>query len=295
MTISLLLLAVAAGPFDGAPTVAPQWVGDARPKGEVRRIVSLAPSLTELLFALELGDHVVGVSKFADHPAEATRRPKVGGFLDPNVEAIVALKPDLVLAVANAGNRAALARLSELGVPAYAVPGNAFADTAHAIRAVGALLGGPTKARATRMIAGLRAGADRIRARYAGRPAQRVLVVFSYDPLIVAGDQSLAHTALALIGARNVAPAGRGYPQIGLEGLVVAAPEVIVDAATTMGSPAAPPWRGLDAVPAVAKGRVRAVPLALTLRPGPRILEGVEALAAAIYGAPGPAAKSSSK
>jgi iron complex transport system substrate-binding protein len=276
----LFALVAAARPWEAAPTVAPQWVGPARPRGAVTRVVTLAPSVTETLFALGVGDAVVGVSRFDDRPAAVAALPKVGGFIDPSVEAIVALRPHLVLAAANAGNRPALERLSSLGIPVYAVPGNSLADVFVATRAVAAQVG--AEPAAERVLGELAA-----RLTAAGAPKRaplKVLVVFGHDPLVAAGPGSLADTVLGLLGAKNAAGGvDKPYPQLGPEALVVAQPDVIIDATGAHGAPQTAPWRGLDTIPAVRSGRIHALPLATLLRPSPQLMEGVEALSALLW------------
>ncbi|MCA9553269.1 MAG: ABC transporter substrate-binding protein [Myxococcales bacterium] len=289
----LFALLGAARPWEAAPSVPPQWVGPARPAAgaKIERVVSLAPSVTETLFALGRGDRVVGVSRFDDRPAEVATLPKVGGFTDPNVEAIVALRPDLVLAAANASNRPGLERLSALGIPVYAVPGNSLADVFVATRAVAERMG--AEAEAERVLAALSARLEAATARRRG--AVKVLVVFGHDPLVAAGPGSLADTVLGILGARNAAGGvDKPYPQLGPEALVMAQPDVIIDATGEHGVAQSAPWRGLDGIPAVKQGRIHALPLATLLRPSPRLMEGVEALDALLWPpaplAPAPAA-----
>jgi len=278
----LLALLTGAAPWEAAPSVTPQWVGAARPaKGAtIRRIVTVSPSATEILFALGAGARVVGVSRFDDRPEAVKRLPKVGGFSDPNVEAIIALEPDLVVAAANADNRPALERVAALGVPVFAVPGNSFADAFVATRAVAEHLGPGGVAAAQEVLDDMK---RRLRAVPRLPRAPRVLVVFSKAPLIVAGPGSVADAALGLVGAKNVAAqAARAYPSWSLEALVAARPDVIVDATGAHGRSQPDPWAGLDVVPAVAAGRVLELDLATSLRPSPRFVEGVEALGRAL-------------
>jgi ABC-type Fe3+-hydroxamate transport system substrate-binding protein len=116
-----------AAPWTAPPSFEPRWLS-ARPARAPQRIVTVAPSLTELVFALGAGARVVGVTQFDDFPPEVTRLPRIGGFLDPSVERILELRADLVIAAPNASNRVPLDRLVALGVPVLVVPGNGFAD-----------------------------------------------------------------------------------------------------------------------------------------------------------------------
>lgn len=285
MKAALLLgLLLGAPPWSAPPSVAPQWVGDARPAPgvAVERVVTVSPSATEILFALGLEERVVGVSRFDDRPPRVKELPKVGGFTDPNVESIVALRPDLVVAAANAENRPALEAVSKLGIPVYAVPGNTFADVFAATRGLAEILGPEVEAEAESVLSRLRRQVEALEARDT-KDRLRVLVVFARAPLIVAGPGSLADSALDLLGVKNVAEgARRAYPHYSPEMLVAARPDVIVDATGAHGAQQPAPWAGLDVVPAVKRGRVVSLDLAVLLRPSPRFVEGVKALDAAL-------------
>ena len=281
--LACIALLVLGSPVDDPPSVPPQWLSSARPK-VIARVVTVAPSLTELLYGLGLYDRVVAVSRYDDYPAGVEKLPRVGGFLDPNVEAIVGLRPDLVLAVPNQGNRPALDRLARLGVPVYVVPGNTFADVFVAIRAVGALFPGEGAKAAVRLEAELVAELRRIEEARVGRSGPKVAVVYGYEPLILAGPGSFADTMLEVLGAQNLVQTGSAYPQYSAEALVRGAPEVILDATEAHGVGAAP-WARFTDLPAVRAGRVHAVPLGSLLRPGPRLLEGLRLLERLLYSA----------
>jgi iron complex transport system substrate-binding protein len=280
ITALALLLAM---PWDEAPSVEPQWLGGARPK-MFGKVVTVAPSLTELLFSIGLGDRVVAVSRYDDYPPEATKLPRIGGFLDPNVEAIVGQRPDLVLAVPNSGNRPSLERIAALGVPVYVVPGNTFADVFASVRAIGVLFGGDAQKRAEALDAALKAKLVELAAGSADRPRPKVVVIYGYDPLILAGPGSFADTMIAALGGINVVKSTSTYPQYSAEELLVAAPEVILDATEAHGARNGP-WARLGTIPAVKNGRVHQVPLGSILRPGPRLLEGLELVARLLQGA----------
>ena len=129
----LLLVASAASAVE-----APQYLGP-KPKSEVRRVVTLAPSLTETVLALGAGERLIGVSRFDTFP-EVKSLPRVGGFVDPSVEAVLALKPDLVLVQPAPGNQKPVEKLAELGVPILALPMHTIAETLASIREVGRVL-----------------------------------------------------------------------------------------------------------------------------------------------------------
>jgi iron complex transport system substrate-binding protein len=246
--------------------------------------VTLAPSLTEWVFELGRGDRVVGVSRFDEHPPAVRALPRVGGFLDPSVEAIVALRPSLVLAAPAGGNRGALERLAALSIPVLVLPANRLEDVEWTLEALGPALG--AEARAGALALGLRRRLEALRGRRRAGPAPRVAVVYGYQPLVVAGPTSLAGGLLVALGARNVVEGGSDYPRLSPEALRLAAPDVILDAAALHGLPGAPPWATWARVPAVRDRRVHPLPEAGLLVPGPRLAEGAEALADLLFPPP---------
>ncbi|MFN8545125.1 MAG: helical backbone metal receptor [Candidatus Binatia bacterium] len=270
---ALLVLALAAGCGAApAPPVA----------SPPRRIVALAPSVTELVFALGAGDRVVGVCGQCDYPAEAARLPRVGGYLNPSVEAVLAARPDLVLAVPSPGNREAVRTIERAGVRVLVAEDRTLDRLWASVHALGVALG--TEAVAAGLVADIQARLGAVRARVAAVPSRRVLLVVGHSPLTVAGPGTLQDELLAIAGATNVAQdAGAPWPQLSLEVVIARAPEVIVDAAmgTEAGSQAL--FAGLATVPAVRYGRV--VPLApdALFRAGPRVADAATALARAIH------------
>lgn len=277
--IALLLTALAA-PTAAPPSVKPQWLSKQRPK-KIERIVTVAPALTELLFELGVGDRVVGVSRYDDVPESVKALPKVGGFLDPNVEAIVALRPDLVLAVANAGNRIHLERVAKLNVPVYVVPGNTFADIFSATDAVGSVLGGDAAKRAAELNARLTDTVRDLERANRGKHRTKTLVIYAYNPLVVGGPGSFVDRIIEVAGGDNVAKVGSEYPTYSIEHVLETAPEVIIDA--TEVATEAPPWKSWTSVPAVRDGRVHRVTMGGFMRPGPRIVEGLRRMSAFLH------------
>lgn len=268
----LLALALGAGGGSVAPAVA----------APAARVVVLAPSATETVFALGAGDRVVGVCGQCDHPAAAARLPKVGGYLSPSVESVLGVRPDLVIAVPSPGNREAVRAVERAGVRVVVVQDRQLADLWTSIATLATALDVPEAG--TRLAAELRAGLDAVRARVAGRPRPRVLLVIGHSPLIVAGGGTLQGELVALAGGTNVAAdVGGAWPQVSVELVIDRAPEVILDAA--MGTEAG--GRGLfarlDTVPAVRHGRIVPVTSDTIYRAGPRVPEAAALLADAIH------------
>jgi iron complex transport system substrate-binding protein len=258
------------------------WVGRP-PAGGARRIVTLAPSMTDYLVALGATDRIVGVTR-VDHAPEVAARPRVGGFLDPSPEAVLGLKPDLVLWVTDGGALAAVRRLAELSAGTFAIlaiPIVTVADVPAAARLVGEAIGEPAAGAA---LAGRLQGAlDRLRAGSAGRPHPRVLFVVGREPLVVAGPGSFPDELLGLAGAENAVGGTRPWPVYPLELAVAANPDLVIDAA--FDEPAEGIQR-LAAIPAVRRGAVARLRRDDLLRAGPRMIEALGDLEQALRGAP---------
>jgi len=216
---------------------------------------------------------VVGVSRYCDYPPEARTRPVVGTFLAPVVEAVVALGPDLVLTSPSPGNHEPVAAMERLGLRVVTVPeGSAsISEVLGSIRAVAAAVGA-TEA-ADRIIAGLENDLALVEGKAAGRPRVATAVVVGHEPFVLAGPQSYLGELTARAGGANVADAiGGKWPRAGLEFLVAAKPEVIVDLSmASEASSAADRWRRLGGIPAVKAGRVYFDASLVLLHPGPRI------------------------
>lgn len=267
MIAALLSLTVLGTGADPGPL---RMLGPA-PSGEVRRVVTLAPSLTDVVLALGAADRLVGVSRFDERP-EVSRLPRVGGFVDPSVEAVLALHPDLVLAQPGPGNRRAVETLAELGAPVLLLPLGTVADVLAAERATGKALGRAAEGEA--LARQLESTRSRIRARARTQRPVRVLLVYGFEPLVVAGPGGFADELLADAGAVNVAgDAASPYPVYSVERALRSRPEVILDAADT------PAGRDrLRTLPGLNEARWAEVPGRALLHPGPALGRGLEQL-----------------
>jgi iron complex transport system substrate-binding protein len=246
------------------------------------RLVSLAPSITEIVYALGAGDRLVGVCGQCDHPAAVARLPRVGGYLAPSVEATIGVRPDLVLAVPSPGNREAVRAIERAGVRVLIVHDRTLGDLWASIRDVAGALG--VADAGERLTADVQAGLDAVHTRVAGLPVRRVLVIVGHDPLVAVGRDTLQDELVAIAGGVNVAAdAGSVWPRITLELVVARAPDVIVDAAMGTEEAGRALFAGLTTVPAVQHGRIVALPTDALFRAGPRVPEAARALGAAIH------------
>jgi len=249
-----------------------------------RRIVSLVPSATELIFALGAEDRLVGVTDFCDWPPAARSKPSVGGMIDPSLETIVALKAEVVVATDDGNRQHTSEQLRRLGIPVYRVRASRVSQVLDVAAGLGELT--ERRGAVAPLVARIRRRIDAIAAAVAGRPRPRVLYVLWPEPLIVPGRGSIVTELIGLAGGDSVtADQALDYPRFSVEAAVARAPDVIVLARHGTGSApiARDRWDRLAALPAVRAGRVHAVDGNLLHRYGPRIVDGLEQLARAIH------------
>ena len=248
-----------------------------------RRIVSLVPSVTEILFAIGAQEALAGVTDFCDFPLEAKRKPSVGGMVNPNLEALVARKPDLVVATRSGSRAETFDQLKRLGLPVYLVDPSSIGDVLRLVTGLGELTG-HSDAAAT-VTAELERRIKAVGLRVAGRPRPRVLYVLWPDPLIVPGRGALVSEIISLAGGESVtADRGQGYPRLSLEAAVARAPEIIILASHGGGPPMARDrWDRLESLPAVKSKRVYTADGNVMHRYGPRVVDGIETLAKLVH------------
>lgn len=241
-----------------------------------RRVVSLLPAGTETLFALGAGDRVVGRTRYDTDP-EAAHLPSVGGGLDPSLEALVALRPDLVVAWATAGGSEPRERLEELGIPVFAIATQDTADVFANIQRLGHLVG--RDAAADSLARAIHAQLHTVRTSAGPGERPSVLYVASIDPPIVAGPGTFIAELIGVAGGElvNTGTSAEVYwPPLSLEALVRTQPDIIMlpvgeaPASSLERLRREPGWRDLEAV---RESRVAPVPMDLMNRPGPRIGE----------------------
>lgn len=265
---ALLLPLALLGASADAPAV--QSLGP-RPPGEVRRVVTLAPSLTDIVLELGAADRLVGVSRF-DERAEVAKLPRVGGFVDPSVEAVLALKPDLLLVQPGPGNRRPVEALAELGTPVLSLSLGTVGDVLAAERAIGHVLGRDAQGEA--LARRLEQTRSRIRAQARGNKPVRVLFAYGFDPLVVAGPGSFADELLSDAGGINVAATATSpYSLYSVERAILARPEVVVDAADLPGGK-----ERLRSLPGLKDSRWVQLPDRSLLHPGPALERGLNDL-----------------
>lgn len=238
-----------------------------------RRIVSLAPSVTETLFALGLGDRVVGVTSFCDYPAEAAQKEKVGDTQRPNLEKLIAAKPDLVIVSTASQLEQFVQRLDDLRIPVYVSNPRNIQGVLNSITEIGKLAG--VEDRARELAESLEARIARVDERVAGRARPKVLFIIGTSPLFTVGGTSFVNDLIERAGGVSITADEKSeFPQFSLETAIARRPEVIF---LQSGDDKLP--NQFRQTPAAQTGRVFTLDSNLLLRPGPRIVEGLEQVA----------------
>ncbi len=255
------------------------------------RIVSLAPSATEIVAALGLADRLVARTPYCTHPPAVHGVPTVGGLVDLDVERLVALRPDRILIAGR--SRLQVEKLRAAGLAYTSLPDESLEDVFTSIRIAGRVLGRPATAR--RLAAAIRTDLDRVCKAYAGLARRRVLIVLGQlgdppRPPFVAGPGSFYDGLLRLAGQRNAAPASLGaFAPLSLEAIVRADPEVIIQLApdakrAVPQTQALARWRRVGPISAVRSKRVRTLAGAVYYVPGPRVAWVLRDLCRALAG-----------
>jgi iron complex transport system substrate-binding protein len=258
-----------------------------------RRIISLAPSLTEILYTLDLGDRVKGVSDYCDYPPEVASKPKLGGLMDPGYEAMVALKPDLAILLTS--HRDAKRELEKLGIPTLTVPHQTLRDIHESIRMIGEACG--AEERAADLLELLDRRTSIVSSAVEGLQRPKVLISIGRDmkagglaSFYTAGRNGFYDEIIGLAGGVNAYGDEKvPYPQLSAEGVIRLNPDVIIDLVSDMKplgmgpEDVAAQWDRLRTVAAVRKGRVHVIEGYHALRPGPRYFLFLEQLARLLH------------
>lgn len=245
-----------------------------------QRIVSLAPHITELLFDAGAGDAVVGASAFSDYPEPARHLPRVGGGSGIDLEAVVALQPDLVIAWASGNPAAQVRRLRALGLTVFESEPRSLEDIPRTLQRFGRLAG--TRDTADRAATAFNQRLRALRARYAGRRPLRVFYQAWDRPLMTVNGAHIISDVLALCGGVNIFAEQPGLaPPVSTEAVLARDPQVIlIGAGSADAGPLTARWSRWPQLQAVRDGHVLSVPRDLLVRMTPRLLDGVEQVCA---------------
>lgn len=251
----------------------------------VRRIVSLAPSMTETLYALGLQDLLVGDTDYCDYPPEAQKKQKVGGAINPSLEEIAHLKPDVVLVTRHLNTLDTVHSLDALGIASYATDPRNIDEIVASAKRLGDVLGAPEAG--VSVAKDLQRRLEALRLKVGSLPPTRALFIVWTDPLISIGKNTFIADALRLAGAVSIVDSKQDWPQVNLEEMARLQPEVLVFADSHSESTprnidslaTRPGWRILDAV----RNRSFAVISEAVNRPAPRIVFAIEDLAVKLH------------
>ncbi len=252
---------------------------------EPERLVALAPSITELVYALGRGEILKGVAQYSDYPAQAEKLPRVGSYARPDVERIVRLEPDLVLAIRDGNPRQTIDRLEDMDIPVFTLDSNNLKEIMQSISALGRALN--AEDRAGELVLDMQKRLDRVQEK-AARAESRPSVFFQADagPIIGAGGSTFIDEMIRLAGGTNSLAHKERYPRLGWEDILRLDPDVAVIASMSGGKDAhelTASWERWPQLKAVQEGRVHVVDADVFERPTPRLLEGLEILAGLIH------------
>jgi len=284
-------LSRASAPGDASKTVTDEVGRTVLVPAEVRRIVTLAPNLTEIIYALGLEDRLAGDTTYCDTPPAAKAKPHVGSPVSPSLEAIVALHPDLVLATTSINRVATADALDRLGIPVYTSDPHTVRGVLESITHMAGLMGAAAEGAA--LVAQMQARLDALHARLKDQPPVAVLFVVWEDPLVTTGQNTFIADALRWAGARSVIESKQNYPHVTFEEVVRLKPDYIIvtgehegaDASEGASLRARAGWKDIRAVQ---EGHVAVVGSEWD-RPSPGLIDGIEQLARDLH--PGAFAK----
>lgn len=256
------------------------------------RIVVLAPSLAEIVSAIqgeELSENtVVGVSDHTDFPKNLSKKHKVGPYFKPNLEIILSLKPDLVLATRDGNPKSVVDALMARKIRTLVVNTQSLSQIYQSISDVGDALQRPMEAQ--KILAQVQSKIEEIRKRGEGRKKEKILIQLEHSPLIVAGGTSFLNEMVGVIGAKNIYDnLQRSYPQVSIEDVVAKDPDWIICVAFSQGDQKkfeemSHFWGKFSQLKAVKKNQVRVVLADTLVRPGPRMIDGIRILEKVVYG-----------
>lgn len=248
------------------------------------RIISLAPSVTEILFALGLGERIAAVTSYCDFPEAAKLKEKIGDTLNPNPERLIALKPDLVIVTTASQLEKLSGQLGELNIPVYVTDPRTVRGVVTSIRKLGEVTGAEAEAKEIADEMERRIGD--VQKRIGALPKLRVLYVLQTAPLITAGRNTFINDLVLLAGGQSISGnESADYPQLSRETAIARQPEVIV-APASHGTELVKEedlLRDFAVTPAVKNRRIVRVNPDWVDRPGPRIIEGLEQLSQGLH------------
>ena len=250
-----------------------------------KRIVSLAPSITEILFALGLDEQVAAITNFCDYPEAVLKKPRIGGFVNPDIEKIVSLKPDLIIGIRDGNRMDTVDRLNDFGLPVYLIDPKGFDGVMQTIKNIGDVVGREKESR--KMVKEMVKKTENIITLTQSLSRPKVFFQLGDAPMVTVGKGTLANDLIRLAGGRSISEnEPTSYPVYSIETVLLKAPEIII--MTSMDSKKNTPqlikkWESWKSIPAVRMSMIYVIDSNLVDRPTPRIVEGLEALVRIIH------------
>jgi len=250
-----------------------------------KRIVSLAPNITEILFSLGLDEEVVGVSIHCNYPEKAKSRVRVGSYISIDFERVISLKPDLIIATGAGNPREMVERLERLGFPSFVIFPKRFEDVLQSIRHLGRV--SAKEREALSIIESMQRRKEKVAERTKTLYRPKVFLQIGESPIVTVGKGSFGDDLIRLAGGENVAGKDKEmYPRLGMEEILKRSPEVILISSMNPKGDyerILREWERWKMIPAVKQGRIHLIDSDLIDRPSPRIIEGLEEMATLIH------------
>ena len=278
-------LFLSAGTPLSAKTVVDQLGRKVLLPDDPQRVVSLAPSITEIIFALGREHRLKGVTRFSDFPPEAAKLPKVGSYIRLDLEKIVALKPDVCFAVKDGNPGEIAARLESLGIPVYAVDPRNLESVMETFLEIGRILNATNKAKD--IVGNMRSRIRRVKSLVANAPGRpRVFFQIGLSPIVAVGTRTFIHELIVLAGGKNLSEGPVQYPRFSREQVLALSPEVFIITSMARGASferVKKEWSKWPDLPAVRNNRILLVDSNLFDRPSPRLVDGLEMMLKLIH------------
>ncbi len=288
LKIMLLILVLAFPTWAGQPeqrTVTDPVGRKLQVPLDSQRVVALAPSVTEIIYALGQQERLKGVTRFSDYPQEVAKLPKVGSYVHLDVERIAALQPDLCIGIKDGNPLVAVEQLQGLKIPVFAVNPVDLETAMQSIQAIGDILGAGAKAR--HIVTDMRTRVQKVKAQTAHIARKpKVFFQIGISPIVSVGSTTYIHQLISLAGGTNVAAGSNPYPRFSREKVISLGPDVIVIssmARATIFEQVRAEWMQWPAIPAVQRRAVFIAPTNIFDRPTPRLVDGLEQLARYIH------------
>ncbi|MGQ9609449.1 MAG: ABC transporter substrate-binding protein [bacterium] len=249
----------------------------------VKRIVSMAPNVTEMLFAIGLNEEIVGVTDYCNYPEIAKEKTKIGGYYNPNIEVILSLKPDIIIATPDGYSKERVAKLEQAGISIFLVNPRSLDDIFNSMIMLGNITGKKEIAEETvkKLKSRVKIITDKVK--YIKRKP-KVFYELDHSPLITVGPNNFVDDLITKAGGINIAnDAPSSWPQYSIESVIIKNPDIIITAPYSMGSgnssqPLINEWKKYRTISAVINNRIYAINPDIVLRAGPRAIDGLESL-----------------